>query len=186
MQTGQQLVVLQATQAVTAGQRISTSQVEQVAIRGDDLRAMRAVFVDKERQDAFLAVPLAEAVVPGQLLTQRAFRYEGTEKLPLAEGQRAISFKVRDESRTLLCLVGPGSVVDVVGLNKGAEMQLIMRAVTVLAIGESTRTVRERSCNERADVTVAVAERDMLKVMQDLETAREVRLGALGALAAAR
>lgn len=181
---GAHLTVLRVTEPVAAGNRLQATQVSEVVIKGEDLDVMRKLFVASEHKEAFLAAPLAESLSPGQLLTQRAFRLEGQTRLVLRDKERGMSFKVRDDSSAVLCFIGPGSTVDVWAPIRAGEVALLLRGATVLALGDAIGVARPGQCQDArySNVTLAVAEVEVQKVLQSLDAARgEVRVTVVGA-----
>jgi Flp pilus assembly protein CpaB len=150
------------------------NNVEPVTFFAKDQLQLRAVFVYKEIGDTFVHIPVAETLVPGQLLTQRDFRMEGINRLPLHATERAISMVVREDSMAALCFVGPGSSVDVwVISDAGATLKLLSGA-TLLAIGDTASTTRPGQCQDQRyrQITVAVPEADVKDKIQALQSAR--------------
>jgi hypothetical protein len=176
LKQGERLTVLRVTQAASAGVVLNERvQVKPVTIIGEDLATMRKLFVTQDVKGVFLKMPLAEAVQPGQLLTQRAFRLDSQTRLNLKEGERAVSFRVREDSAALVCFVGPEGFIDVWAQIKQGEPTLVIRNARLLAVGDAVAVARLNQCNDSRfhNLTVAVAEAEVKAVLQTLDLAQK-------------
>jgi hypothetical protein len=189
LRQGDRVTVLRVISPAAVGTVLREDvHLQAFTIIGEDLETMRKTFVTSDVKGVFLQMPLAEAIAPGQLLTQRAFRLEGQTRLNLKDGERAVSFRVRDDSAPIVCFIGPDSLIDVWAQVKQGEPTLVIRNARVLALGDAVAVARPNQCQDSRyfSLTVAVAEAEVKPVLQSLDLARQdIRITVPPAAAAA-
>lgn len=184
---GLRLSVLKAKSRIRVGTKISrdnyTGMFDVIPISGQNLEAMQSLVVQQRDIDLFQAIPLAEALEPGQVLFQSSFRYNPLGRIPglVPKGKRAITLDVRDESSAVAHLVRPGDVVDI--YTADGDIKKIKSAVEITAVGdtiimpnfETNRDVPYRT------ITVIVPENEVEDMFRQLATHRSgVRLALSG------
>ena len=178
LKKGEEVTLLRVKEPASAGtvlQGSPGSQWEALTIIGESLETMRKTFVTNDVKDVFLQMPLAEAVFPGQLLTQRAFRLEGQTRLNLKDGEQTVSFRVREDSAHHICFIGPETLIQIYAHVKlGEPPTLVKGNARVLAIGDAVAVPRPKQCQDArySNLIVAVPEAEVRSVLSLLNLAR--------------